>query len=86
MREIDRERERYRERKRERDVKGGLDVSRKEAWSFCRKQSGVRLCWELEEPKGPKGQTERASERERERERETHTETERGRGRQKERG
>ena len=28
---------------------------RKEAWSFCRTISGVRLCWELEEPKGPKG-------------------------------
>ena len=28
---------------------------RKEAWSFYRKSSGVRLCWELEEPKGPKG-------------------------------
>ena len=33
---------------------------RKEAWSFYRTSSGVRLCWELEEPKGPKkkvGQT-----------------------------
>ena len=28
---------------------------RKEAWSFYRTISGVRLCWELEEPKGPKG-------------------------------
>ena len=28
---------------------------RKEAWSFYRTSSGVRLCWELEEPKGPKG-------------------------------
>ena len=34
---------------------GGLDVIRKEAWSFYRTSSGVRLCWELEEPKGPKG-------------------------------
>ena len=28
---------------------------RKEAWPFYRTISGVRLCWELEEPKGPKG-------------------------------
>ena len=34
---------------------GGSDVIRKEAWSFYRTISGVRLCWELEEPKGPKG-------------------------------
>ena len=27
---------------------------RKEAWLFCRTSSGVRLCWELEEPEGPK--------------------------------
>ena len=27
---------------------------RTEAWSFYRTISGVRLCWELEEPKGPK--------------------------------
>ena len=27
---------------------------RKEAWSFYRTISGVRLCWELKEPKGPK--------------------------------
>jgi len=33
---------------------GGPDVIRKEAWSFYRTISGVRLCWELEEPKGPK--------------------------------
>jgi len=26
-----------------------------EAWPFDRTISGVRLCWELEEPKGPKG-------------------------------
>ena len=32
---------------------GGLDVIRKEAWSFYRTISGVRLCWELEEPEGP---------------------------------
>jgi len=31
-----------------------LDVIRKEAWPFYRTISGVRLCWELEEPKGPK--------------------------------
>ena len=30
------------------------DVIRKEAWSFDRAISGVRLCWELEEPEGPK--------------------------------
>ena len=30
---------------------------RKEAWSFYRTISGVHLCWELEEPKGPKGLT-----------------------------
>ena len=33
----------------------GLDVIRKEAWPFYRTSSGARLCWELEEPKGPKG-------------------------------
>ena len=33
---------------------GGPDVIRKEARSFYRIISGVRLCWELEEPKGPK--------------------------------
>ena len=33
---------------------GGPDVIRKEAWSFYRTISGARLCWELEEPKGPK--------------------------------
>jgi hypothetical protein len=33
---------------------GGPDVIRKEAWSFYRTISGVRLCLELEEPKGPK--------------------------------
>ena len=32
-----------------------LDVIRKEAWPFYRTSSGVRLCWELEEPKGFKG-------------------------------
>ena len=32
-----------------------LDVIRKEAWLFCRTTSGVRLCWELEEPRGPEG-------------------------------
>ena len=34
---------------------GGLDVIQKEAWPFYRTISGVRLCWELEEPKGSKG-------------------------------
>jgi len=34
---------------------GGLDVIRKEAWRFCRTSSSIRLCWELEEPKGPQG-------------------------------
>ena len=34
---------------------GGPDVIRKEAWSFYRTISGVRLYWELEETKGPKG-------------------------------
>jgi len=33
----------------------GPCVIRKEAWPFYRTISGVRLCWELEEPKGPKG-------------------------------
>jgi hypothetical protein len=37
---------------------GGADVIRKEAWPSCRISSGVRLCWELEEPKGPKGGVE----------------------------
>ena len=31
------------------------DVIRKEAWPFYRTISGVRLCWELEKPEGPKG-------------------------------
>ena len=35
----------------------GPDVIRKEAWWFYRTISGVRLCWELEEPKGPRGRT-----------------------------
>ena len=34
---------------------GGADVIQKEAWPFYRTISGVRLCWELEEPKGSKG-------------------------------
>ena len=38
---------------------GELDVIRKEAWSFYRTISGVRLCWELEEPRGPKGPQQR---------------------------
>ena len=40
---------------------GGSDVIRKEAWPFYRTSSGVRLCWELEEPKGPKGGTRATS-------------------------
>ena len=36
---------------------GGLDVVRKEAWPFYRTISGVRICWELEEPKGPRGRS-----------------------------
>ena len=32
---------------------GGADVIRKEAWHFYRIISGVRLCWELEEPQVP---------------------------------
>jgi len=32
-----------------------VDVIRKEAWPFYRTISGVRLCWELEEPNGPIG-------------------------------
>jgi hypothetical protein len=39
------------------DLQGGLDAIRKEAWPFYRTSSGVRLCWDLEEPKGPKGLT-----------------------------
>ena len=38
----------------------GLDVIRKEAWSFYRSISGVRLCWELEEP-GTRGGLEAGS-------------------------
>ena len=34
---------------------GGPDVIRKEACSFYRTSSGVRLCWELQELEGPKG-------------------------------
>ena len=40
------------------DLHRGPDVIRKEAWPFYRTSSGVRLCWELEEPKGPKGRKE----------------------------
>ena len=32
---------------------GGPDVIKQEAWPFYRTNFGVRLCWELEEPKGP---------------------------------
>ena len=34
--------------------------SSKEAWPFYKAISGVRLCWELEEPKGPQGQGHRS--------------------------
>ena len=34
---------------------GGPHVIRKEAWTFYRTSSEVRLYWELKEPKGPKG-------------------------------
>ena len=34
--------------------RGGLDVVRKEVWPSYRSSSGVRLWWELKEPKGPK--------------------------------
>ena len=33
---------------------GGPDVIQKQAWPFYRTISGARLCWELEESKGPK--------------------------------
>jgi hypothetical protein len=33
-------------------VTGGPDVIQKAAWPFYRTISGVRLCWELEEPVG----------------------------------
>ena len=34
---------------------GGPDAIRKEAWSYYRTSSGVRLCWGLAESRGPKG-------------------------------
>ena len=37
-------------------LRGPARVQDKEAWPFYRTSSGVRLCWELEEPEGPKGQ------------------------------
>ena len=40
---------------RDAEARRGSAVIRKEAWSFYRTSSGVRLCWELQEPKGPKG-------------------------------
>ena len=40
---------------------GGPDVIRKEAWSFYRTSSGVRLCWELGDPKGPTGSNRRST-------------------------
>jgi len=42
---------------------GGLGVIRKEAWPFYRTSSGVRLCWELEEPKGLEGTQTRSGPR-----------------------
>jgi hypothetical protein len=36
---------------------GGRDAIRKAAWPFYRTISDVRLCWDLEEPKGPEGLT-----------------------------
>ena len=42
---------------------GGADVIRKEAWPFYTTISGVRLCWGLEEPKGPKGSSLQTNER-----------------------
>jgi len=38
------------------EMDGGPDVIRKEVWPFYRIISGVRLCWELAEPNGPKGE------------------------------
>ena len=35
---------------------GGPNVIRKEAWAFYRTILSVRLCWELEEPRGTQGQ------------------------------
>jgi hypothetical protein len=32
----------------------GLECRFQEAWSFYRIIPGVRLCWELEKPQGPK--------------------------------
>jgi len=38
------------------DKEGSLRIRyRKEAWPFYRTITGVRLCWELEEPKEPLG-------------------------------
>ena len=39
-------------------TKSKIDMIRKEAWPFYRTSSGVCLCWDLEEPEGPKGQNE----------------------------
>ena len=41
---------------------GGLDMIRMEARSICRTSSSLRLDWELEEPKGPKGRDRRVAE------------------------
>jgi len=42
---------------------GGLNVIRKEAWLLCRTSSGIRLCWEIEERKAPKGRHARQTSR-----------------------
>jgi len=71
-----------------------LNVIRKEAWIFCRTSSDVLLCWELEEPEGPKGRQLPVSENrkqkplslQRERERASERARERERERERERG
>ena len=65
QRETDRETQGQRDRdtgteRFEEGAPASLRRARKEAWPFCRTISGVRLCWELEEPKGPKGTTARS--------------------------
>ena len=40
--------------------RGAMNVIREESWLFCTTSSGVRLCWELEEPQGPNGESEAA--------------------------
>ena len=43
--------------------KGGLDVIRKEAWSFYRTTSGARLCWSSKNLQDLKEQTQTGVER-----------------------